>query len=517
MSKRPRPMVLAILDGWGYTEAPDHNAIHAAHTPNWDRLWEECPRTWVDTSGIAVGLPSGQMGNSEVGHLNLGAGRVIYQDVTRISKAIEDGEFQQNSALIGAIDAAKAAGGRLHVIGLLSPGGVHALDEHIFAMVRLAASHGVPVRVHALLDGRDMPPRSAQESLRKMQEICAELNANGADCRIISMIGRYFGMDRDKRWDRVARAWRLMSMAEAEFRAEDALAGLEAAYARGEDDEFVQATLLGEPDHVRDDDAIVFMNFRADRARELTQAFIQDDFDGFERPVRPRLSRYVCLTQYHKDFDTAVAFPPERPENVLGEYIASLGLSQLRIAETEKYAHVTFFFNGGEEQPFPGEDRELIPSPKVATYDLKPEMSAPEVTDRLVAAIAADRYDLIVVNYANADMVGHSGKFDAAVKAVEALDVCLGRLAEAVRKAGGEMLITADHGNVEQMYDDSTGQPHTAHTTNLVPLVYLGRRAELTPGGALSDIAPTLLHLMGLEIPPQMTGKPLVRLIDAAA
>lgn len=517
MSKRPRPMVLAILDGWGYTEAQDHNAIHAARTPNWDRLWEECPRTWVDTSGIAVGLPSGQMGNSEVGHLNLGAGRVIYQDVTRISKAIEDGEFQQNPALIGAIDAAKAAGGRLHVIGLLSPGGVHALDEHIFAMVRLAASHGVPVRVHALLDGRDMPPRSAQESLRKMQEICAELNANGADCRIISMIGRYFGMDRDKRWDRVARAWRLMSMAEAEFRAEDALAGLEAAYARGEDDEFVQATLLGEPDHVRDGDAIVFMNFRADRARELTQAFIQDDFDGFERPVRPRLSRYVCLTQYHKDFDTAVAFPPERPENVLGEYIASLGLRQLRIAETEKYAHVTFFFNGGEEQPFPGEDRELIPSPKVATYDLKPEMSAPEVTDRLVAAIAADRYDLIVVNYANADMVGHSGKFDAAVKAVEALDVCLGRLAEAVRKAGGEMLITADHGNVEQMYDDATGQPHTAHTTNLVPLVYLGRRAELTPGGALSDIAPTLLHLMGLEIPPQMTGKPLVRLIDAAA
>lgn len=517
MNQRPRPIVLAILDGWGYSERTEHNAIAAAATPNWDRLWRDHPHSWIDTSGIAVGLPSGQMGNSEVGHLNLGAGRVIYQEVTRISKAIEDGEFDSNSILNAAIDAALATGGTVNVIGLLSPGGVHSLDEHLFAMVRLAAQRGAKVHVHALLDGRDTPPRSAADSLRRMEQLCADINAQGGHARLVSLVGRYYAMDRDKRWDRVQRAYDLMTSGKGTFVADTAIAGLEAAYERGENDEFVQPTIIGEAAPIGDGDTVVFMNFRADRARELTEAFTQNDFDGFARTVRPRLARFVCLTQYHKDFGLPVAFPPTRPENVLGEYVAGLGLKQLRIAETEKYAHVTFFFNGGEEQPFPGEDRELIPSPQVATYDLQPEMSAFEVTDKLAAAIRSGKYDLIVVNYANADMVGHSGKFDAAVKAVEALDACLGRLAAAVTEAAGEMLVTADHGNVEQMFDEATDQPHTAHTTNLVPLVYLGRPAMRVENGALSDIAPTLLRLMGLPIPAEMTGKTLVEPRDEAA
>lgn len=510
-AKRPRPILLAIFDGWGHSEATEHNAIYTARTPNWERLQSAHPCTFIDTSGIAVGLPSGQMGNSEVGHLNLGAGRVIYQEITRISKAIEDGEFDRNPELLGAIKAAKAAGGNLHVTGLLSPGGVHSLDEHMYAMVRLAASQGINCHVHALLDGRDMPPRSAQASLEKMTAVFDELRGSDFDGGIASITGRYFAMDRDQRWDRVERAYKLIAQGEAEFRAPNAVAALEAAYARDENDEFVQPTVVGENPHpVRDGDAVVFMNFRADRARELTQALALEDFAGFERPNRPQLSAFVCLTEYQKDFNLPVAFPPVRPKNVLGEYISSLGMKQLRIAETEKYAHVTFFFNGGEETPFHGEDRELIPSPRVATYDLKPEMSAPELTDRLVAAIDSGNYDLIICNYANADMVGHSGKFEAAVQAVEALDECLGRVAAAIANAGGEMLMTADHGNVEQMYDAATGQAHTAHTTNLVPLLYLGRPATLVEGGALSDIAPTLLKLMNVEQPPEMTGKPLV-------
>jgi 2,3-bisphosphoglycerate-independent phosphoglycerate mutase len=508
--QRPRPVVLAILDGWGCSETPEHNAIHAAATPRWDRLWQEYPHARVDTSGISVGLPSGQMGNSEVGHLNLGAGRVIYQDVTRISKAIADGDFGTNEVLNGAVDAALGSGGVVNIIGLLSPGGVHSLDEHIFEMVRMAAKRGATVHVHAVLDGRDMPPRSAGESLQQMQQLCDDIEAEGGKARIVSMVGRYYAMDRDQRWDRVQRAYELMAGAQAEHRAPDSIAALDAAYARGENDEFVTPVVIGEPAPIHDGDSVIFMNFRADRARELTQAFTQGDFDGFTRVACPKLSRFVCLTQYHRDFGLPVAFPPTRPDNVLGEYLAGLGLKQLRIAETEKYAHVTFFFNGGEEKPFAGEDRELIPSPRVATYDLQPEMSAPEVTDKLVAAIASETYDLIVVNYANADMVGHSGNFDAAVKAVEALDGCIGRLADAVRAAGGELLVTADHGNVEQMYDDATGQAHTAHTTNLVPLLYIGRPVDTITDGALSDIAPTLLRLMGLEIPPEMTGKPLV-------
>ena len=512
MSQPPRPVVLAILDGWGYSETPEYNAIHAASTPNWDRLWATKPHVSVDTSGISVGLPSGQMGNSEVGHLNLGAGRVIYQDVTRISKAIDDGEFAVNPQLTEAVDAAARGGGVVHVIGLLSPGGVHALDEHMFAMVRLAADRGATVCVHALLDGRDMPPRSARESLERMNAVCEQTGR----ARIVSLVGRYFAMDRDQRWDRVQQAYDLMTRADAPFRADNALAGLDAAYSRDENDEFVKPTVIGEPVAIRDGDSVVFMNFRADRARELTQAFTQENFDGFERAARPRLARFVCLTQYRKDFGLPVAFGPTRPSNVLGEYLSNLGLQQLRIAETEKYAHVTFFFNGGEEAPYPGEDRILVPSPRVATYDLQPEMSAPEVTDRLVAAIESGKYDFVVVNYANADMVGHSGKFDAAVQAVEALDACIGRLSEAVRAAGGELLITADHGNVEQMFDDATGQAHTAHTTNLVPLLYQGRPARLLDGGALSDIAPTVLNLMGIDVPPEMTGRALVEFDESA-
>lgn len=511
MPSRPRPLILVILDGWGYSETPDYNAIHAAATPNWDRLWAMYPHSLVDTSGISVGLPSGQMGNSEVGHLNLGAGRVIYQDITRIDRAIEDGGFFSNPALTDAVDRAAANGGAVHVMGLLSPGGVHSHENHLHAMVRLAADRGArAVYVHALLDGRDMPPRSAEASLQKMQAVC-EATGGG---RIASLIGRYYAMDRDQRWERVRAAYELFTEAKADFTAPDAVSGLRAAYARGENDEFVKPTVIGEAVTIGDNDAAVFMNFRADRAREITRAFIEADFPGWKRNVRPRLAAFVSLTQYHDDFGIPAAFPPERPTNVLGEYIARRGLKQLRIAETEKYAHVTFFFNGGEETPFAGEDRELIPSPKVATYDLKPEMSAYEVTDKLAAAVHSGKYDLIVCNYANADMVGHSGLFDAAVKAVEALDECLGKLADAVRKAGGELLITSDHGNVEQMHDAGTGQAHTAHTTNLVPLLYIGRPAELAQGGALSDIAPTLLALMGLEQPPEMTGRSLVRMHD---
>jgi 2,3-bisphosphoglycerate-independent phosphoglycerate mutase len=450
------------------------------------------------------------MGNSEVGHLNIGAGRVIHQDFTRVALAIEDGGFARNPALCDAVDAANAAGGKVHVAGLLSPGGVHSHEDQLVAMVGLAAARGArEICVHAILDGRDTPPKSARESLVRMADACRRTGK----ARIASVVGRYYAMDRDQRWDRVRAAYELYTEGRAEFEAADAVAALEAAYARGETDEFVKPTRVGAPGRVADGDAFAFMNFRADRAREITQCFIEDGFRGFERRVRPTLARYVCLTQYRDDFRAPVAFPPERPTRTLGEYLAELGLKQLRIAETEKYAHVTFFFNGGEEKVFPGEDRILVPSPKVATYDLKPEMSALEVTDKLTAAVRSAKYDFIVVNYANADMVGHTGFMEAAVKAVETLDDCLGRLSDAVLEAGGEMLITADHGNIELMFDDTTDQAHTAHTTNLVPLLYVGgRKAQLGDGGVLSDVAPTLLTLMGLPQPAEMTGRSLVRL-----
>jgi 2,3-bisphosphoglycerate-independent phosphoglycerate mutase len=509
---RVRPVVLLILDGFGSREPAPDNAISSAAMPNWKRLLATSPHTTIDASELRVGLPAGQMGNSEVGHLNIGAGRVVYQDFTRIDHAIETGEFARNPVLGDALTLARRNRSALHVLGLLSPGGVHSHERQIAALVAMAAAAGVArTLVHAFLDGRDTPPRSAAQSLTFMDGECAK--ASGA--RIASIIGRYYAMDRDQRWDRVAAAYDLLVDGRAPFSAASAPAALAAAYARGENDEFVKATAIpdrdGRPATMADGDVVVFMNFRADRARQLTRALTDPAFSAFPRARVPKLAAYVCLTSYGEDFaHLPVAFAPQTIHNSFGEYISGLGLRQLRIAETEKYAHVTYFFNGGVEDVYPGEDRILVPSPSVATYDLKPEMSAPEVTDKLVAAIASGKYDAIVCNYANSDMVGHTGNFDAAKRAVEALDACIGRVVAAARNAGGEVLITADHGNAEMMHDPATGQAHTAHTLNRVPFLFVGRPATVATGGALQDIAPTLLALMGLPQPPDMTGHPLV-------
>ncbi|MEW5791586.1 MAG: 2,3-bisphosphoglycerate-independent phosphoglycerate mutase [Pseudomonadota bacterium] len=515
MSTSHRPVVLIVMDGWGYREDRPGNAILAARKPVWDHLWQHYPHTLIQASAAAVGLPAAQMGNSEVGHLNLGAGRVVYQEYTRINRAIETGGFFDNPALTGAVDKAKAAGRAVHILGLLSDGGVHSHEEHIHAMLELAIRRGAErVYVHAFLDGRDTAPKSAETYLRRLEAKMAALGGGS----IASIIGRYYAMDRDNRWERVQAAYDLLTRGIGQ-RADSALAGLEAAYARGETDEFVGPTSIhpagGEPVVIRDGDAVVFMNYRADRARELTQTFVEPDFRGFVRSAWPRVGIFTCLTEYQEGLDVAVAYPPERLRNGFGEYISQLGLRQLRIAETEKYAHVTFFFNGGTEQPFPGEDRMLIPSPKVPTYDLQPEMSAPLLTDELVTRIRSGVYDVIICNYANPDMVGHTGNFEAAVKAIEALDACLGRVIEAAQAVGGEVLITADHGNAEQMTNAETGQAHTAHTCNPVPFVYVGRPARMAVTGALEDISPTMLYLMGLPIPPEMTGHPLVELLEA--
>ena len=503
---RPKPVLLLILDGWGHREDSAHNAIAKANAPNWRHLLATWPHTLVETHGEHVGLPDGQMGNSEVGHMNIGSGRIVYQDLTRIDAAIADGSFFENAALVGACDAAKRSGGTLHLLGLVSPGGVHSHEDHIVAMLDLAARRGVSrIAVHAFLDGRDTPPRSAGASLRKLDAKCASIPG----ARIASVSGRYFAMDRDKRWDRVKLAYDAVANADSPLHAVSALEALDLAYARGENDEFVKPTVVGEGARVADGDAIVFMNFRADRARELSHAFVDADFSGFARGRTIRLSAFVSLTDYEKGLAvTAIAYPAQSMQNSLGEYLASLGLAQLRIAETEKYAHVTFFFSGGREAPFPNEERILVPSPHVATYDLQPEMSCPEVTDRLVEAIASKRFDFIVCNIANADMVGHTGIEAAAIKAVEAVDVALGRLTKAIVDAGGEMLISADHGNLEQMLD-ANGIAHTQHTVGPVPLVYVGRKAKLHHG-ALRDLAPTVLALMDLPQPAEMTGHSLV-------
>jgi 2,3-bisphosphoglycerate-independent phosphoglycerate mutase len=510
-----KPLVLLILDGWGHREEAQDNAILNANTPFWDKLWAEAPKTLISGSGLDVGLPDGQMGNSEVGHMSLGAGRVVYQNITRIDKAIADGDFFDNAAYAEAIDKAVSAGKAVHIFGLASPGGVHSHENHILAIIDMAAQRGAKqVYVHAFLDGRDTPPRSAESTLIKLQE-----RLDQHDCgRVASLCGRYFAMDRDNRWNRVEQAYNLLTAGQAQYRADTAEAGLQAAYDRGENDEFVAATLIQSEDQadasIKDGDSVIFMNFRADRAREITRAFIEDDFDGFERQQRPTLSAYVMTTEYAADIDTACAFPPETLSNSFGELMAKLGKTQLRIAETEKYAHVTFFFSGGREALFEGESRELIPSPDVATYDLQPEMSAPEVTEKLVAAIKGGQYDAIICNYANGDMVGHTGDYEAAIKAAEAIDACLSQVIEAVREAGGECLITADHGNCEQMIDHDSGQCHTQHTTELVPFVYVGpRQARIQEqGGKLADVAPTMLKLMGLQQPPEMTGQSLVNL-----
>ncbi|MEO8303829.1 MAG: 2,3-bisphosphoglycerate-independent phosphoglycerate mutase [Betaproteobacteria bacterium] len=507
-----RPVVLVILDGFGSREATPDNAIARARKPNWDALMATCPHTTIDASELKVGLPRGQMGNSEVGHLNIGAGRVIYQDYTRIDHAIEIGEFAKNTVLAGAVATAKSRGTTVHILGLASPGGVHSHERQIAAMVDLAAAIGAPrVLVHAFLDGRDTPPQSAEASLAFLQQTCARRPS----ARIASIVGRYYAMDRDQRWERLTEAYHLIVDGAAAYRAASAQAGLAGAYARGETDEFVRATAVVDHDGrvatMADGDVVVFMNFRADRAREMTRALTAETFDGFARGRVPKLAAFVCLTSYGDEFARLpAAFAPQSVAMSFGEYLSSLGLTQLRIAETEKYAHVTYFFSGGVEAPYPGEERILVPSPRVATYDQQPEMSAFEVTDKLVAAIGSGGFDAIVCNYANGDMVGHTGNLDAATRAIEALDVCIGRVVAAAREAGGEVLITADHGNAEKMHDEATGQPHTAHTLFRVPCVYVGRSATLTPGGALQDVAPTLLAMMGLAQPVEMTGRSLV-------
>ncbi len=503
--------MLIILDGWGYREETRDNAIANARTPVWDRWWQQRPHTLLSGSGLDVGLPAGQMGNSEVGHMSLGAGRVIFQNMTRIDKAIADGEFDSNPVYTAAIDKAVASGGAVHIFGLLSPGGVHSHDSHLQAAVQLAHQRGAgQVLVHGFLDGRDTPPRSAEQSLRAMDTLCESLPG----ARLASIVGRYYAMDRDQRWERVEQAWAMLTSGEAEFHADDAVAGLQSAYERGEDDEFVKPTLLGEAAPIQDGDVVLFMNFRADRARQLTRAFTDPGFDAFERGTVPRLAEFVMTTEYAADIDAPCAFPPEQLVNVLPEVLADAGKTQLRIAETEKYAHVTFFFSGGREELYPGEERVLVPSPDVATYDLQPAMSAPEVTDKLVDAIHSGQFDLIVCNFANGDMVGHTGNYNAAVAAVEALDECLGRIEEALAAVGGEALVTADHGNCEQMIDYDSGQNHTQHTTELVPLVYLGERdvAFGPDPGVLPDVAPTLLTLLGMEQPEQMSGNSLLEL-----
>ena len=504
--------LLVILDGFGYSEHSQDNAIAQAQTPVWDALWQNHPRSLISGSGVDVGLPAGQMGNSEVGHMNLGAGRIVHQDFSRINHAIDTEDFAQNPVICDVFTKLEQTNGALHVMGLLSAGGVHSHEEQIFALIRNAAAKGIrEIYLHGFLDGRDTPPRSAAGSIKNADALFGELGCG----QFASLTGRYFAMDRDRRWDRLERAYNLIVRGEAPFHAADAMDALDAAYARGETDEFIQPVAIhaaGDlPVKLKDEDALVFMNFRADRARQLTRAIADADFDGFTRRSTVNLSSFITLTQYADDIKLPCAFGPERFVNTLGEYLAKQNMQQLRIAETEKYAHVTFFFSGGREEPFDGEERVLIPSPNVATYDLQPEMNAKRVTNELVDAIHAGRFDVIVCNYANGDMVGHTGKLQPAIQAVETLDRCLGSLQEAINSTGGQMLVTADHGNCEQMRDPNTQQEHTAHTSNLVPLVYIGQRdVKLVQQGALADVAPTLLELMGLPVPEEMTGRSLI-------
>lgn len=507
-----RPAVLCVLDGWGHRPEAADNAIAAARTPNFDRLLAECPHALLATSGGAVGLPAGQMGNSEVGHTNIGAGRVVLQDLPRIDEAVATGALERNPALVALMDKCKAAGGAVHLLGLVSSGGVHSHQDHFVALSRILARAGLAVRIHCFLDGRDTPPKSAPGFVRSLLDQIE----GGSGTALATVSGRYYAMDRDKRWDRVAKAYAAIVSAEGS-RFPDPFAAITESYRAGVTDEFVLPCVIGDYAGMHDGDAVLFVNFRADRMRELAAALLDPAFAGFTRGRAVAFSASLSMTEYsdHLRQFLPALFPPENLHGMLGEVIAGHGLSQLRIAETEKYAHVTFFLNGGREERYPGEDRILVPSPKVATYDLKPEMSAPEVTHRLVEAIEAGRYDFIVVNYANPDMVGHTGDMKAAVAAVETVDACLGRLRAAVEKAGGVMLVTADHGNVELMRDPETGEPHTAHTTLDVPLIAVNARAfggkfALAPG-RLADVAPTLLDLMGLPRPAEMSGRSLVR------
>jgi 2,3-bisphosphoglycerate-independent phosphoglycerate mutase len=514
-TNRPRPMTLIILDGWGCRKETEYNAIAAAHKPVWDKLVADDTYSEISGSGRCVGLPDNQMGNSEVGHLNMGAGRIVHQDLTRIDAAIDDGSFFKNPVLVKAMQQAKQQQTAVHIIGLLSPGGVHSHEQHFFALIELAAQQSVTsLYLHPFLDGRDTPPQSAAASLQKLNNACQDAGRG----KIVSLIGRYYAMDRDQRWERIETAYQLLVDGTAPYTATTAQQGLDMAYARNETDEFVQATTIHptntQPVTIKDGDIVIFANFRADRAREITKSFIEPDFAGFKRTHPPALGAFICMSEYDVRFNTPLAFTSEPLNNILGDIISRAGLKQLRIAETEKYAHVTFFFNGGVEQPFPNEDRILVPSPKVATYDLQPEMNAPLLTDKLVEAINSNQYDLIICNYANPDMVGHSGNLQATVKAIETIDQCLGRVQKAIKEVGGELIITADHGNAEMMYDPTTQQPHTAHTSYLVPFIHVGRKTEIVnTNGKLSDIAPTLLYLMDLPKPADMTGKSLLKLV----
>ena len=504
------PVLLAILDGFGFGDSEVGNAVAAADTPNLDGLFARCPWAPLAASGPAVGLPEGQMGNSEVGHLNMGAGRVVYQEITRISAAIEDGSLFENEVLTAAMDAAVAEGRAVHLMGLVSDGGVHSHQEHLYALVRMARLRGAErVFVHAFLDGRDTPPESGAGYLADLEAVLAR----GGVGRIATVMGRYYAMDRDRRWERNERAWRAMVLGEGAD-AEDAVGAVLASYEDGVGDEFVAPTVIrrdGSPvARVADGDTLVFFNFRPDRARQITRAFTDAYFDHFERPAVPAV-RFVCLTEYGPAIGAQAAFPKEFPERVLADALADAGLRQLHIAETEKYAHVTFFLNGGVEEAKPGEERVLVPSPKVATYDLQPEMSAPEVTERLVEAIGQGRADVYIVNYANCDMVGHTGVFEAAVKAVEAVDAGIGRAVGAVLALGGAAIVTADHGNAERMLDADGETPYTAHTTDDVPFLVCAALVEgVRAGGRLADVAPTVMDLLGLPIPALWTGKSLI-------
>jgi len=502
-----KPVVMMVLDGWGISASCDANAACLADTPQLDRLQQDFTTSRLGTSGLDVGLPAGQMGNSEVGHLNIGAGRVVYQDLTRISRAVDDGSFSDNPQLVQLCRRLAASGGTLHLVGLLSDGGVHSHNNHLYALLRLARQIRVSeVCIHAILDGRDTPPRSAAGYLAELEH---EIETVGIG-RVATITGRYWTMDRDQRWDRVERGYRLMTEGVGQIAVSSAEA-ISAAYAADQNDEFVKPWVIDGGATIDDGDGVIFFNFRGDRAREITHAFNDVDFTGFPREKKLSLEGYVCLTEYDETFGLPVAFPSEPLQQILGEVVSAAGLNQLRIAETEKYAHVTFFFNGGAEQPFAGEERVLIPSPKeVATYDLKPEMSAPELTTELLARIDSAKYDLIIVNYANCDMVGHTGDLEAAIKAVETVDGCVGQVVDHVLAVGGSLLISADHGNCEQMRDASGGA-HTAHTSNPVPLIFVNtQKNRQLHDGILADLAPTLLDLLELPVPPQMTGSSLL-------
>jgi len=509
MITKKETKLLLILDGWGHSTTVENNAIALAKTPFWDKIQKECASTLICTSGVRVGLPDEQMGNSEVGHMNIGAGRIVKQDFTRIHNDIESGDFYRNPVLRNAFDYATYNNKSIHIMGMLSDGGIHSHIDHISALLDMVKKVGsLRVYFHIFTDGRDCPPKSAKKYIEAFENKIKEAGVG----EIVSVIGRYYAMDRDHRWRRTRDAYELISRGVGKFLAKSATQAVDMAYERGETDEFIQSTVINAPVPILKGDVVIFMNYRSDRARQLTRAFNEENFEGFSRgnflPIQ-----FFCLTEYKKDFNLPVIFPSPKLNNVLGKYVSNIGMTQLRIAETEKYAHVTFFFNGGVEDAFYGEDRILIPSPNVHTYDLKPEMSAFELTDSLVTQIESQKYDLIICNFANTDMVGHTGKLDAAISAVEAVDKCLGLIVEQAKETGCEILITADHGNIEQMFELDSKEPHTAHTTNPVPLIYIGSRSAkfVAPqSGALSDIAPTLLYMMDVEQPPEMSGHSLL-------